>query len=315
MKKHNILIVDDIESIRIAIIDFISSEYNVFSASNGIEALEILKHYPIDMIISDIRMPDMDGITLITNVQKLYPTTKYALITAYNINDYIQYARQHKIWNIIPKSSFLDLQFIKSMIYKLLSNDIFGFEKYFHDIKKISLKISELYKYYKQDDFILPQNTIYHIFVQSEEEREKVCDMIFTLFKKKEAPNILRILLEEFSINARDYGSENYKYPIKIQFGLYDKKFLIGVNDYRGILSFDEVLYRLERNILTDKNGLPLSINDIHGRGFFIARENLDHLIINIKETEETEILGIFDSDNEFRYKAISLYKTKPTSK
>jgi CheY-like chemotaxis protein/anti-sigma regulatory factor (Ser/Thr protein kinase) len=315
MKKHNILIVDDIESIRIAIIDFLSSEYNVFSASNGIEALEILKHYPIDMIISDIRMPDMDGITLLTNVQKLYPTTKYALITAYNINDYIQYARQYKIWNIIPKSSFLDLQFIKSMIYKLLSNDILGFEKYFQDIKKISLKISELYKHYKQDDFILPQNTIYHIFVQSEEEREKVCDMIFTLFKKKEAPNILRILLEEFSINARDYGSENYKYPIKIQFGLYDKKFLIGVNDYRGILSFDEVLYRLERNILTDKNGLPLSINDIHGRGFFIARENLDHLIINIKETEETEILGIFDSDNEFRYKAISLYKTKPTSK
>lgn len=285
MKKHNILIVDDIESIRIAIIDFLSSEYNVFSASNGIEALEILKHYPIDMIISDIRMPDMDGITLLTNVQKLYPTTKYALITAYNINDYIQYARQYKIWNIIPKSSFLDLQFIKSMIYKLLSNDILGFEKYFHDIKKISLKISELYKYYKQDDFILPQNTIYHIFVQSEEEREKVCDMIFTLFKKKEAPNILRILLEEFSINARDYGSENYKYPIKIQFGLYDKKFLIGVNDYRGILSFDEVLYRLERNILTDKNGLPLSINDIHGRGFFIARENLDHLIINIKKS------------------------------
>lgn len=146
MKKHNILIVDDIESIRIAIIDFLSYEYNVFSASNGIEALEILKHYPIDMIISDIRMPDMDGITLLTNVQKLYPTTKYALITAYNINEYIQYARQYKIWNIIPKSSFLDLQFIKSMIYKLLSNDIFGFEKYFHDIKKISLKISELYK-------------------------------------------------------------------------------------------------------------------------------------------------------------------------
>lgn len=309
--RKSILVVDDIESIRLAIQDFLSTDYNVITAANGCEALEVLKHHSIDMIISDIRMPDMDGITLLTNVQKLYPDIKYALITAYNINDYIHYARKYKIWNIIPKSSFLDLQFIKTMIYKLLTNDIFSFKKYFPDIIIQTIKISELYKYHKNIEFYFSDKTIYIISIQSEEERFKICEMIYELFKRLDAPNIIRVLLEEFSINARDYGSENFKNPIKLQFGRYNKKFLIGVNDYRGILDFNEVLYRLERNLTLGKDGLPLAIHDEHGRGFFIARENLDHLIINIKEKVETEILGILDTENEFRYKAISLYKIK----
>jgi CheY-like chemotaxis protein len=311
MNKPTILIVDDIESIRIAIKDFLSKDYYVLTASNGEIALNLLRKVNIDMIISDIRMPDMDGITLLINVQKFFPKVKYALITAYNINDYIHYARKYKIWNIIPKSSFLDLQFIKSMIYKQLSNDIFGFNKYFSDIELQQIKLSELYKFYKDSNLILTNKVVHSITIQSEEERNKVCEIIFELFKRMYAPNILRVLLEEFSINARDYGSENFKIPIKMQFGVYDKKFLIGVNDFRGILNFDEVLYRLERNLTLDRNGLPLSINDLHGRGLFIARENLDHLIFNIKENQETEILGILDSENELRYKAISIYKIK----
>lgn len=309
--KYTILVVDDIESIRIAIQDFLKKEFNIYTAENGKKALSLLQKYPIDMIISDIRMPDMDGITLIKTVQNQFPTVKYALITAYNINDYIKYAREYKIWNIIPKSSFLDLQFIKTMIYKTLSNDIFSFSKYFSDIQNFLIKIPDLYKIYKDKDFLLTNKTIYKINIQSDEQRFKVCDMIYNIFLRHNAPTILRSLLEELSINARDYGSDNFKKPIQIQFGIYNKNILIGVNDYSGKLNFNEVLYRLERNLITDSNGLPLSIHDEHGRGLFIARENLDHLIINIKENIETEILGIIDLENTFKYKAISLYKIK----
>lgn len=309
-KDYNILVVDDIESIRIAIQDFLQLEYNVFVAESGKEALEILKKSSIDMIISDIRMPDINGISLLQIVQKEYPKVKYALITAYNVNDYISYARKYKIWNIIPKSSFLDLQFIKSMVYKLLTDDIFGFDKYFSDINFVQVKLSEIYKLHKEFEFF-PEKTLYKIKIQSEEERLKIIDIAFDLLQKQNSPRVLRLIIEELTINARDYGSQNYLIPFQFSFGIYENKFLIGVEDYRGILNFDEVLYRLERNLTHNKNGLPLSIYDERGRGLFITRENLDHLIINIEENCRTEILGILELDNQFRNKAISMYKIK----
>ncbi len=308
------MVVDDIESLRVSIHDFLKKDYKIYLAESGEEALNILMSHPIDMIISDIRMPDMDGITLLKKVQKEFPNIKYALITAYNVNDYISLAREYKIWNIIPKTSFLDLSFIKTMIYKLLTNDIFGFDKYFHDIQYTPIKLYEIYKLYKKNFPYFPEKTLYKIKIQSEEERIKICDMAFEFLLKFNAPRILRIIMEELTINAKDYGSKDFLIPLQFSFGIYENRFLVGVEDYRGILNFNEVLYRLERNITLDKNGLPLSINDERGRGLFIVRENLDHLIFNIEENVRTEVLGILESDNQFRNKAISMYKVKNES-
>ncbi|MCS7205931.1 MAG: response regulator [Leptospiraceae bacterium] len=314
MKFYKVLIVDDIESIRVAIHDYLKSDYQVLTASNGFDALKILESQHIDIVISDIRMPDMDGITLIRKIQELYPFTKYSLITAYNINDYIKYAREYKIWNIIPKSSFLDLGFIKTMIYKLLSNDIFGFDKYFEPLQQKKIKLVELYRIAKERNANLEDRTVYHIHVHTEEERDKACEMIFLLLSKHQAPKSIRLILEELTLNARDYGSKQFQLPIKIQFGIFEKRLLLGVNDFSGKLNFQEVLRRLERNITYDLHGLPMSIHDERGRGIFIARENLDHLIFNIKENQETEVLGILDLESEFRNKTISMYKIKESS-
>jgi len=65
--KTQILIVDDtpdnIEALEIVIKAYIS-DYNVFTANNGIEALEIATQTPLDIIILDVRMPEMDGYEL-----------------------------------------------------------------------------------------------------------------------------------------------------------------------------------------------------------------------------------------------------------
>ena len=59
----NILIVDDEQSYRqILSLVFEGDGHNVRMASNGREALEMLRDEPADVVISDIRMPDMDGI-------------------------------------------------------------------------------------------------------------------------------------------------------------------------------------------------------------------------------------------------------------
>ncbi len=307
--KKNILIVDDIESIRIAIADYLSNFYQVITTENGYHALDLLKKNQIHMVISDIRMPDMDGITLIQNIQNKYPDIKYALITAYNVNDYIHYARKYKIWNVIPKTSFLDLSYIKTMVYKLLSGDIFGYEKYFENIEYKTITIVDLYKFQRKNNYFLQNGICYEIRIQSEEERVKINEIVFDNLQNVGAPGIFRTIIEELTINARDYGTEFYQMEIKILFGYIQDKILFGVIDYNGKLDFENILHKLERNISLDKNGLPLSINDENGRGLFITRENVDHLIFNLKENQKTEILTILEKDNSIRSKTISMYK------
>ena len=88
----NLLLVDDEIKIcsdiadNVLLMDF--GIENCFMASNGREALETLKKNKIHIMITDIRMPEMDGIELLGNVRKLYPATHCMVLTAYNEFDY-----------------------------------------------------------------------------------------------------------------------------------------------------------------------------------------------------------------------------------
>lgn len=78
----NVLVVED-EAINREMLEFLLSQHcnNVFSAASGIEALSILKNQPVDIILSDIRMPEMDGLTLQMNVKEQYPEIPVIALT------------------------------------------------------------------------------------------------------------------------------------------------------------------------------------------------------------------------------------------
>ena len=60
---HSILIVEDNNELKNLIIDNFSQVYNVLSAENGLQALKIIHEAEIDLVISDVMMPEMDGLT------------------------------------------------------------------------------------------------------------------------------------------------------------------------------------------------------------------------------------------------------------
>lgn len=64
--RHNVLIVDDEQLIRQGLrarIEYLGIDVDeIFEADNGLTALEIQEAHPIDLVITDIRMPDMDGL-------------------------------------------------------------------------------------------------------------------------------------------------------------------------------------------------------------------------------------------------------------
>src|SRR5690606_38447355 len=70
-KETHLLIVDDEEPLRNLLrISLQKAGYTVYTASNGKEAMEIFEQSPIDLVLLDILMPDMDGYTLCAELRK-----------------------------------------------------------------------------------------------------------------------------------------------------------------------------------------------------------------------------------------------------
>lgn len=57
--------------------------YDVELASDGAEALDLLDSSPFDLVVSDIRMPGVDGIEVISHLRSLSPSTPFIILSAY----------------------------------------------------------------------------------------------------------------------------------------------------------------------------------------------------------------------------------------
>ncbi len=83
-KSGSILIVDDEKFIRQILRRTVEREgYTVVEAADGIEAVECLKRQTFDFVISDVRMPRMDGMELLGEIKSHYPEITILLITAF----------------------------------------------------------------------------------------------------------------------------------------------------------------------------------------------------------------------------------------
>ena len=80
----NILIVDDEKDFRVLLkIILKRSGYNIIEASDGIEAIDILKKEAIDVVLTDLVMDKCDGITLLKHISENYSGTETIIMTAY----------------------------------------------------------------------------------------------------------------------------------------------------------------------------------------------------------------------------------------
>ena len=79
-----ILVVDDEKNIRDALVKILSKEgYNTLSAAEGKEALGILREKDVNLILTDLKMPAMDGLELLTACKMIKPNVEVILISAY----------------------------------------------------------------------------------------------------------------------------------------------------------------------------------------------------------------------------------------
>ncbi|MBI3302386.1 MAG: sigma-54-dependent Fis family transcriptional regulator [Deltaproteobacteria bacterium] len=82
--KGAILVVDDERSIRVGLKGLLAKEgHEVSTAESGEEALRLLDSQPFDLVLTDLRMPGLDGIGLLKKIKERHPDTLVVMMTAY----------------------------------------------------------------------------------------------------------------------------------------------------------------------------------------------------------------------------------------
>lgn len=86
MKKDakHILVVDDEKDTCLLLSQVLQKEgFIVYTAHSGQEGLNVLRHKKIDLVITDLKMPEMDGMTLLREARRLRTKIKFIMMTAF----------------------------------------------------------------------------------------------------------------------------------------------------------------------------------------------------------------------------------------
>ena len=123
--KTKILVVDDEADLELLIKQKFrrkirESTYEFIFASNGQEALERISENPdTDIILSDINMPVMDGLTLLTHTHAEYPAMKTVIVSAYGDDDSYRQAIALGANDFLTKP--VDFAVLKTKLLQLLA--------------------------------------------------------------------------------------------------------------------------------------------------------------------------------------------------
>ena len=118
MRNFNILISDDESSQRSILRGYLEqSGYNVSEADSGSEAITIIEENLIDIVLSDYKMPDMNGIELLKKIKILNPEISVVIITAFGTIENAVKAMKEGAYDYLTKP--IDLDELEIVIKKI----------------------------------------------------------------------------------------------------------------------------------------------------------------------------------------------------
>ncbi len=104
MSRPRILVLDDEEIVRVSCKKCLIPEgYDVDVAANGVEGLAMTENNRYDVILTDLKMPDMDGMEFLAKVKERHPDTKVIMITGYSTVEHAVKAMRMGAYNYIEK--------------------------------------------------------------------------------------------------------------------------------------------------------------------------------------------------------------------
>ncbi len=119
--QKRLLIVDDEETLTFSLYQtFINApiECEVITASSGDDALSRVEEKPFDVVITDIAMPGINGLDLLSLIKAKNPQTRVIIITAYGSDEREEQAMKRGAEFYIEKP--FDLREIRDLVFKML---------------------------------------------------------------------------------------------------------------------------------------------------------------------------------------------------
>jgi len=143
MQKGKLLIIDDEERLRGLLARILQLEgYEVVTASTAKEGLKKIQHEPVNVVLSDVKLPDVNGIELTSQIKSTWPATEVIVLTAFGtINDGVKAIKlgpfdyitkgddNEKIIPLVSKA--MDKALLQQRVQELENklNDKFGFDR------------------------------------------------------------------------------------------------------------------------------------------------------------------------------------------
>lgn len=131
-KKYKILIVDDVkDSIELVSRNLQQAGYITFTATSPIKGSEILKNNEIDLVITDLRMPDIDGIAFTRYIKENYKNVEIIMITGYPSIESAVDAVKTGVSEFLPKPFTDDELFatVEKVLFKLKIKNVLNKEE------------------------------------------------------------------------------------------------------------------------------------------------------------------------------------------
>ena len=266
MDSFRILVVDDEKDVRDTLSEMIESlGSEVAVAENGVKALDRVKTERIDLIITDLSMPEMSGLDLIVEAKRVSPNIPIAVISAYGNVENTTYALTRGAFSFIAKP--FKMSQIKDMIRK-------G-----KQLRELSLGTYALMDWVRSEtDMTFPsQENLFPsaiLFVLKECQWRGIED-------DARLENIA-ICLEELLSNALIHGNRNNKEKqIALRMRFDAERFILAVKDEGDGFDAQTYLEKIRNNqaVIPEK------------RGLFITDLLVDELQFNEKGNEVTAVI------------------------
>jgi len=149
--KISVLYVDDEENNLISFKATFRLKYTVYTALNGDQALQLVREKPIDVIITDQRMPQMTGVELLEEIIKINPEPMRILLTGYaDMSAVVDAVNKGKIFHYLSKP----------WSEEELTNTIQRAYEIYAERKKITESFNQLEVTNEQLEFLLRQKLL-----------------------------------------------------------------------------------------------------------------------------------------------------------
>jgi DNA-binding NtrC family response regulator len=121
MDLKRILVVDDEEDLTWSIAKSLEKNdklFEVFCVNDGDSALAVLASQRVDLVISDLRMPGRDGLSLLIDIQRNYPATRVIIMTAHSSEELRLELARRGLSYYVEKP--FDIRHLRQLIYQAL---------------------------------------------------------------------------------------------------------------------------------------------------------------------------------------------------